>query len=500
MAGTSLFAPKPYDYGWIKGITFPDPKAAGEAAQSAFGATGQFANALGGIGSSYMNALGQQGANYANAYGAYSGGLADLGRSGAQTFGYLGQGLGQLGNSYAGAYGGYAGGLGEVAKAMAQEQAGRYTSNAGAEAARQAALGNIGTAALGSYGQAANGAFGAWAANQQAYNQALQGLGTANQTGLAQLGSSRNAALGNLGSSYADLGGRLGAASALGNLNLGFDFGGVGGGDGFSATGPDGEIASGSYGGGSVGGGSGYATRTSDPSQLASMGEPAYAGLTGLQSNLMAGDISGSMNRNYSNAMQQLDAQHYSSRGMPSQMLGQTLSGLLTLGQDAYGNVNRGMREYYGAQADPRQRTDYSGILRQLGSGYRDAARNITGARGDLNAGYGTAMSQLPKYAEEMKTGYGTANSNIGSVTGALNSGFGSASGALTNLFDTSLGKLDLFKTPLDLAKEQRALDLYTQRAAANDRIAKMKSAPGNYDWQPYINNWQRRLDNMPMA
>jgi hypothetical protein len=475
-------------------------QAAGQALGAAFGGVGQFANALGGIGSSYMQGLGQQGDAYAKAYGSYAGGLADLGRSGSQTFGYLGQGLSQLGNSYAGAYGGYAGGLGEVAKAMAQEQTGRYTSNAGAEAARQAALGSIGTAALGSYGQAANSAFGAWAANQQAYNQALQGLGTANQTGLAQLGSSRNNALGGLGGAYADLGGRLGAASAIGNLNLGFNLGGVGGGGGFSASGPDGPIASGSYGGGGLGGGSGYATRTSDPSQLAAMGEPAYAGLTGLQSNLMAGDISGSMNANYTDSMNRLDSQHYSSRGMPSQMLGQTLSGLLTLGQDAYGNVNRGMREYYGAQADPSQRTDYTGILRQLGSGYRDAAGNITGARGDLVRGFDTTMAGMPRYADDMRTGFDTANKNVGSVIGSLNSGFGKASGALRDLFDTSLGKMDLFKTPLELAQQQRAADLYGRRNAAADRIADMRGAPGNKNWQPYIANAQKRLDNIPFA
>jgi hypothetical protein len=98
-----------------------------------------------------------------------------------------------------------------------------------------------------------------------------------------------------------------------------------------------------------------------------------------------------------------------------------------------------------------------------------------------------------------MRTGFDAANKNIGSVTGSLKSGFGSASGALQGLFDSSLGNLEMFKTPLELAQQQRAVDLYNRRNVATDRIADMRGAPGG-GWDPYIANWQKRLDNIPFA
>jgi hypothetical protein len=502
-------------------------QAAAGPLSAAFGSIGNFANAAGAMGSAYMQGLGNQGTAYSNNYGAYSGGLTgannalagtmgaytqglgELGKSGAQTFGYLGQGLQGLGNAYTGAYGGYAGALGELGKAMASERSGFYNANAAAEAARQAALGNIGTASLGSYGQAANNALAAWAQNQQAYNQALAGLGGSNQSALGQAAASRNAALGSMGSSYADLGGRLGAASVLGNINIGFS-GGDSGGDSFSATGPGGPIASGSYGGGG--------SRVSDTSQLESMGAPAYAGLDRLQNNLMASDITRSMNANYTDSMDRLNAQHYSSRDMPSQMLGQTLSGLLAMGRDAYGQIRGGMNQYYGTQNDPANRVNYGGVLGQLSSGYRDASQNIGGAQRDLMGGFGGTMSALPGYANDMRsafdttrgdinantgrltTGFGNANANVGSVVGALGSGFQSGVGALKDLFGESFGKLDLFKTPLELAQQQRAVDLYNRRSQAMDRLAAYRSASPGFDWQRGIDSWQRTLTNIPYA
>jgi hypothetical protein len=480
-------------------------QAAAQPLSAAFGSIGNFAGAIGNMGSSYMRGLGDQGAAYSNNYGAYSGGLTnannalagtmgaytqglgELGKSGAQTFGYLGQGLQGLGNAYTGAYGGYAGALGEIGKAMSSERSGFYNANATAEAARQAALGNIGTASLGSYGQAANSALGAWAQNQQAYNQALAGLGSSNQTALAQAAASRNAALGGMGGAYADLGGRLGAASALGNISFGF---GGGGGDGFSATGPGGTIASGSY-GGDGGGMSGYGTRVSDTSQLASMGVPAYGGLDRLQNNLMASDITGSMNANYTDSMDRLNAQHYSSRDMPSQMLGQTLSGLLTMGRDAYGQIGGGMNQYYATQDNPANRVNYGGILGQLSSGYQDASRNIGGAQRDLMGGFGTTMAALPGYARDMRSafnttrgdinantgrlaeGFGNANTNVGSVVGSLGQGFQSGVGALKDLFGEGFGKL--FKTEFEIGEDRRK----------NEAAERMKNYTRTYGYTP---------------
>jgi len=401
MSIQSMFAPQPFNIHGMRGYQTPDARGVADAFGSAAAAPAPFATALGGLGN-----------NYADAYKSYT------------------QGMGGMGNQRVGAYGAYAGGLGQVANAMGQERQGFYQGNALAEASRQAALGNIGTASLGSYGQAANSALGAWAQNQMAYNQALTGLGQANQTALAGLGSSRNSALGGLGQSYADLGGRLGAASAIGGLAPM-----LGGGGGFSATGPGGQIASGSYGGGGgMGGGGGFSASAPE----------AYAGLDGLQRNLMAGDISGSLNSNYAQAMRQLADQHSSSRVMPSQMLGQTLSGLLTMGRDAYGQIAGGMNQFYDTQNNPANRGQYGDVL------------------GDLRSGYGSTARDINSYAGNLGAGYQTANANIGSVAPALQ-----------NLWDRSLGKMDLFQSPLDTARNAREADLYTRGASIRDEMAK---------------------------
>ena len=446
MSIQSMFAPQYYDFGWSKGYQTPDARGVADAFGSAVAAPAPFATALGGLGN-----------NYADTYKSYT------------------QGMGGMGNQRVGAYGAYAGGLGQVANAMGQERQGFYQGNALAEASRQAALGNIGTASLGSYGQAANTALGAWAQNQMAHNQALTGLGQANQTALAGLGSSRNSALGGLGQSYADLGGRLGAASAIGGLAPM-----LGGGGGFSATGPGGQIASGSYGGGGgMGGGGGFSASAPE----------AYAGLAGLQQNLMAGDISGSLNSNYAQAMRQLADQHSSSRVMPSQMLGQTLSGLLTMGRDAYGQIAGGMNQFYATQNNPANRGQYGDVL------------------GDLRSGYGSTARDINSYAGNLGAGYQTANANIGSVAPALQ-----------NLWDRSTGQLDLFQSPLQRAQRQREADLYGRRIGTEDELGNATDAlqdfydirrqyptygtsryqPSEQTYLDRLNRAHRRMQNLP--
>lgn len=433
-------------------------QAIGQGLQGAYTALGNFGAGLGAAGQGYMQGLGQQGNAYASAYNGYAGGMAGLGQSASQGLGYLGQGLTGLGNAQAGAYGAYSQGLGNVANSIGQERSNFYNSNSVAEAARQAALGNIGTASLSAYGGAANNALQAWAQNQLAYNNALAGLGTANQTSLSQLGQSRNAALGNLGGAYADLGGKTAAASVLGNLNFSAP-----GGSGFRATGPSGEIASGTYDGGAPGAGGLGA------SQLQDVAAPAYAGLSGLQSNLMASDISDSMNRNYTDGMDRLDAQHYSSRAMPSQMLGQTLSGLLSLGRDAYGQVRGGMDQFYATQNDPRNRGDYSGILQALGAGYGTVRSDLNQSRGDMMSGYRDMGDRLDRYGDQMKEGYGEANKNIGSVVGALGTGFQNVAGALKDLFMSGSGSFA--PTPLQAAQQARAAQVFNEQSALQDAL-----------------------------
>lgn len=419
---------------------------AGAMQQQAMATPAAFGQTMGGMFGAYAGGLGSQGNNYTNAYGAYT------------------QGMGDLGRSQTGMYNSYAGGLGQIGQAMAADRAGFYGANAGAEAARQVALGNIGSSALSAFGGASNKALESWAQNQLAYNQALAQLGTANQAGLSQLGQSRNAALGSLGNAYASLGGRLGAASVLGNLNFNIsDSGGGPGGSGFQATGPNGEIASGSYGsGGGLGGFSASGSRTSDTSQLQSIGAPAYAGMGSAQHNLMASDISDSMNRNYTDGMDRLDAQHYSSRNMPSQMLGQTLSGLMTLGRDAYGQVRGGMDQFYATQNDPRNRADYGGMADRLATGY------------------GNASGRLDSYAGQIGNAFGTTGDNIRSVSDTLRSGYGQATRALRGLFDDSIGRLDMFQTPATIAQRNADADAVKRVTGIRSRLDALEDSEAN--------------------
>lgn len=326
-----------------------------------YGAQGQAIasanNAMGQMGST----LYQQPANFANAfgnvYGSYAGGLGN-------------------------AFGAYAGGLGNMATAAANERSNLYGANAMAEAARQGALGNMASAGIGAYGSASNAAMNAWAQNQGAYNQSLASMQMANQNALGNLGVSRNAALGGLGGAYGQLGQAESRAQTAGALAGMFG----GGGDGsFTAGGVGGPIASGSYaggggGGGMVGGMKGGGTRG------------AMRGVDSLRESLMSNDMTNALAGANTNAMDRLDRQHFTSREMPSQMLGQSLSGLMTLtaqnangigaGMDQfYGNQNRAGDQFMGSLDAMRGGLDsaYGGVLGGLGAGYENAGNQIQG-------------------------------------------------------------------------------------------------------------------------
>jgi len=427
-----------------------------EYLRGAFGAVGKFADAYGNMYSSQAQNAGQGAGQVAQAY--------------AQNTGALTQGMSGLGNSYAGAYGGLAAGLGNLAQAQANERSNFYTSNAMVETARQNALSNMSTAALAGYSGAANSAMGAWAQNQNAYNQALTGLGQSNQTGLSAYGASRNAALGQMAKPFSDLGGKLAAAGAIGNLNLG------GAGGSFNASGPGGPVASGTYGGGGGGGAS-----------FAPNADSAYAGLNSLREAAMAGDITGGMNANLREGYNRLDAQHMSSRDMPSQMLGQTLSGLMALGNRGYGEIRGGMNQFYGTQNDPRNRGDYSGILASLTGGYRDALGSLSPLAGRMSDAF-----------EKSNTGIGGVSGQLKDLMSGSSSNYGQAMGALGGLFENSLGKLGLFKTPLELAKQDREVDLYNRRNQLTDQLASLAARQDRQaDWSR--RNLQTRLDAIPM-
>jgi len=355
----------------------------------------------------------------------------------AKAFGDYSQGLAGLGNATANNYGFYAGGLGSLAQAQANAQNNNQLLNTGynsmSEAARQGALSNLGSAALGAYGSASGSAMGAWAQNQMAYNKMLSDLGAANQTGLSQLGQSRNNALGNLGGSYAKAGIGMAVANALPSM----DFGGMGG--GFRATGPDGEIASGSY---------------SSPQRSAAPqfdGSQMFAGLDATRGDLNSTDIADRLDSNYANTLGMANMQHMSSREMPSQMLGQTLSGLMAMNKYNVDASSRGMDQYYGNVTTinpngPPREIAVRDILSGLTGGYSDSANRLTGLAGQMGSGWGDVGGELNR-----------------------------SNSALSGLWNNTIGKSDVFQTPTEKLQSQRAADLYQRGANYRDAMARVQ-------------------------
>jgi len=308
------------------------------------------------------------GANYSGGYGSYA------------------QGLGGLANAGANAYGSQAGALSGLASSIASERGSANTAKGMAEAARQGSIGNMGSAALGAYGSAAGSAMGAWASNQTAYSKALSDMNAANQAAVSGYGSSRNQALAGLGDSYVKAGTGMAAANAIGGA-----MGGMGGGYGgsnFQATGPDGSpIASGSYGAYAPSyGGGGY-----DPSALSGLSSRAFAGLDNSFNAVRSNDTANRIDANSLGGMNRLDAQHYSSRGQPSMLLGQTLGGLQSLGNQNLGASMQGMDQFY---ANDRT-ADYSPILNSINQGYGMQNANLGAYRGDMGTGFNANRGDL---------------------------------------------------------------------------------------------------------
>lgn len=151
------------------------------------------------------------------------------------------------------------------------------------------------------------------------------------------------------------------------------------GGDSFSASGPDGSIAYGSY-GGSPGG----------------YGGQAFGGLDSIRASLMSPDMANRLDRGADLGRMQADAQHYSSRGMPSQMLDQALGGLTSLGTQAYGQSSAGMKDFYAAQnrAGDQFMQGMPGILGNLNSGYQGLADSLRGGFGNTTQNIGRIFNR----------------------------------------------------------------------------------------------------------
>lgn len=280
----------------------------------------------------------------------------DFGNLYNQQFNTYAQALSGLGQQSASSLNAYGAGMGNIALAQANEGAARYGAMGQTAAANQLANANIGTAALGAYGGMGNAAMAAWAANQQAYNQAAMGMQNSNQRAMSDLGMSRNQALGGLGGAYGDIGKALAAGAAISNLNLdmGGNFGGGGGGSsgGFSATSPSGPVASGSFGGSGSGLNPGdFYARLNRSSENSGAGATATAGplggLAALQGNIMDNSVANSILAQSQTGWDSLNSQHATSRNMPSMMMDQGLAGIHALSQQPYQQLQRGMNDFY---------------------------------------------------------------------------------------------------------------------------------------------------------
>ena len=144
--------------------------------------------------------------------------------------------------------------------------------------------------------------------------------------------------------------------------------------------------------------------------------------------------------------MRQLDAQHYSSRMMPSQMMNQGLQGLGMLGSQAYGQTNNGMDQFYANQNRAFSPSYFGTFANALTSGYGTANQNVGGLAGNLNSAWGDNKSQ-----------------------------YGSATGDLLKMYN------DMNGTP---APAQKTLAQQRAEASGNDFLQGLHSA--------YSAPWQR--------
>ena len=104
----------------------------------------------------------------------------------------------------------------------------------------------------------------------------------------------------------------------------------------------------------------------------------------------MAQDVTGSLNDQYDRSMNDLNAQHYSSREMPAQMQRMTFADLLTMGDQYINPVNQGMDQYY-ANAN-MNRPDFAGGMNQFYGNMAQVRPDYSGVLNPL-----TQQSQFDK-------------------------------------------------------------------------------------------------------
>jgi hypothetical protein len=415
--------------------------------------------------------IGQQGANYANIYGGLQGGLATIGNNATNNFAAYSQGLQGLAASS------------DPAAANSQAEIARQTALGNIASGALGAYGGAMNAALGAYGLQQQAYNLAMSQAMNANQSALSGLGQSRNSALAGLGNAyaglggAAAQLGGAGlqasqqnvtntSSDRSAGNRQATRSTSSDqANMYGSDGGYGGG-GFTATGPGGQISAGQYSPAVIGGGYGMGGTRTGSSNNYGMNEStarqidrasqvtgpqmdafrasldagmsgiggALGGLYGAQAGVMDGSDRKALMSAYDTGVSSLNranegyyderTQTYvpGGRDIPGLMANQALGGLLALGQQGYGNSNRGMDQFYANALNTLANSPQAQAMNLMTMGY--------GAANDMLGGIGSAMGQ----------GYRDAAGNVDSVRGDIREGADAARGDVQGLYDGSIG------------------------------------------------------------
>jgi hypothetical protein len=374
------------------GANTATPFATGVGTQVA-GAPGQFAQTLGGMYDSFNKG-----------YGSYN------------------QALAGLGNSYAQNYAAMAGGIGGIANALGNTwnnaQANNQAASA-AEASRQAAVSNLGTAAMANYGNVAGQGLQAWAQNQNGYQKSLADMNVGNQSAMSQLGVGRYNALAGLGKSGAAMTVARDVSAALPGLTGG------------TATVP------------SPGGGAGYSM------------------LESLRGDINNGAELNALNNNYYSGLGSLNSDQAIARNTPRTMVDDAYGALMNFNQMNLGASAAGMDQFYennrqamAGNYRPGQPIPTGSLLDALAGGYSDSASRIGSVQGNLNSGWGDA-----------KQTYTTS-------TGGVN-----------DLFNRTIGNMGAFRNQAQIQRDQWAMEDEgrARREQQRGRAASESLASHNY-------------------
>jgi hypothetical protein len=353
--------------------------------------------------------LAPYGANTAKEYatqvgGAFAQAPAQFGQTKGQMYdsyqkgyGSYNQGLQGLGQSYAQNYAAMAGGMGGIANALGNTWNNAQANNqsvSAAEAARQAAVSNLGTAAMMNYGNVAGQGLQAWAQNQQGYQRSLADMNVGNQNAVSQLGVGRYNALAGLGKSGAAMQVGRDVSAALPGL-----------------AGNGGSPSYGQY------------------------GNEGFGMLDGLRGDINNGRELSSLNDNYYAGMESLNADQALARNMPRTMVGDARDALMDFNKLNLGASSQGKDQFYDYSS--RNNNDYrpgqaiptGSLLEALAGGYSDSADRISGLQRDMNSGWGDAKST-----------YTTASAD------------------LNDLFDDTIGNSGVFRSQMQRQQDDFAM------------------------------------------